>query len=262
MEQVPVLVVGGGGAGLTSSMLLSRLGVEHLLVSAQPTTSTLPKAHVLNQRAVEILDDCGACGEIRRRSTPPHQMAFTAWYSGLGGRHPDDGRVLARQECWGAGGEDESWRAASAFPQLNLPQIRLEPVLKARAEELAPGKIRFGHELVALAQDAQGVTATILDRRAAREYQVRARYLVAADGGRTIPERVGIGYEGFDRLAVTCSLATTQMRALSALIAAAAAVALFGLPYRLNIVAAIVVAVALSLAIEPRLRKPHGGGHA
>lgn len=36
----------------------------------------------------------------------------------------------------------------------------------------------------------------------------------------------------------------------------------FGLPYRLNIVAAIVVAVALSLAIEPRLRKPHGGGHA
>ena len=48
--EVPVLIAGGGGAGLTSSMLLSRLGVESLLVSALPGTSVLPKAHVLNQR--------------------------------------------------------------------------------------------------------------------------------------------------------------------------------------------------------------------
>jgi 2,4-dichlorophenol 6-monooxygenase len=187
-------------------MLLSRLGVDHLLVSSQPTTSTLPKAHVLNQRALEILDDCGAYEEIERQSTPPEQMAATAWYSGLSGDHPDDGRLLARLESWGAGGDDESWRSASAFRQLNLPQIRLEPVLKERAEELAPGKIRFGHELTALEQDDDGVTATILDRDAGSEYQVRAQYLVAADGGRTVPELVGIGYEGFDRLAITYTL--------------------------------------------------------
>jgi len=51
----PVLIVGGGGAGLTASMLFATLGVDALLVSAQPTTSTLPKAHVLNQRAMEIM---------------------------------------------------------------------------------------------------------------------------------------------------------------------------------------------------------------
>jgi 2,4-dichlorophenol 6-monooxygenase len=33
-EEVPVLIVGGGGAGLTASMLLAHQGVEHLLVSA------------------------------------------------------------------------------------------------------------------------------------------------------------------------------------------------------------------------------------
>ena len=90
-----------------------------------------------------------------------------------------------------------------------------------------------------------------------------ALYLLGIFMGAAFPERWGLEFAGtLALLAVTCSLATTQMRALSALIAAAAAVALFGLPYRLNIVAAIVVAVALSLAIEPRLRKPHGGGHA
>ena len=42
---VPVLIVGGGGAGLTASMLLSQLGVETLLVSRYAETSRLPKAH-------------------------------------------------------------------------------------------------------------------------------------------------------------------------------------------------------------------------
>ena len=56
-NETPVLIVGGGGAGLICSMLLSTLGVEHLLVSALPSTSILPKAHVLNQRTMEILGE-------------------------------------------------------------------------------------------------------------------------------------------------------------------------------------------------------------
>ena len=183
-EEVPVLIVGGGGAGLTSSMLLARLGVEHLLVSARPQTSDLPKAHVLNQRAMEVLEDVGVAGAIAERSTPPEQMAATAFYAGFAGPGPDYGRRLARLESWGAGGADDSWRAASPWRQLNLPQIRLEPLLKARAEELSPGRIRFGHELTDLEQDADGVRATIRDNASGRQYGVRCRYLIGADGGR------------------------------------------------------------------------------
>ena len=40
--ETSVLIVGGGGAGLTASMLLSGLGIESLLVNALPTTSILP----------------------------------------------------------------------------------------------------------------------------------------------------------------------------------------------------------------------------
>ncbi len=205
-EDVPVLIVGGGGAGLTSSMLLARLGVEHLLVSARPTTSDLPKAHVLNQRAMEVLDDAGVAGAIAERSTPPEQMAATAFYAGLAGPGPDYGRRLARLECWGAGGADDSWRAASPWRQLNLPQIRLEPLLKARAEELSPGRIRFGHELTGLEQDGEAVRATIRDNASGRSYAVRCRYLLGADGGRRVASLIGAEYEGLGVITQTATL--------------------------------------------------------
>ena len=206
VEEVPVLIVGGGGAGLTASMLLAREDVEHLLVSARPETSDLPKAHVLNQRAMEILEDCGVAEEIERRSTPAENMAATAYYAGFAGPDPDCGRRIARLECWGAGGEDENWRAASAWRQLNLPQIRLEPILRAGAEECSPGRIRFNHELLELEQDDDGVTALVRHNGSGEEYTVRSRYVVGADGGRRVASLIGVSYEGLGVVTETATL--------------------------------------------------------
>jgi hypothetical protein len=140
-------------------MLLSQLGVESLLVSALPSTSVLPKAHVLNQRCMEVFTDLGVAEEIYARGTPPENMRHTAYYAGLAGPDPVYGRQIGRFECWGAGGLDPDWTSASPCLQANLPQIRLEPIRKARAEALAPGRVRFHQELVDLAQDRDGVTA-------------------------------------------------------------------------------------------------------
>jgi 2,4-dichlorophenol 6-monooxygenase len=205
-ENVPVLIVGGGGAGLTASMLLARQGVEHLLVSARATTSDLPKAHVLNQRAMEVLDDVGVAEAIAQRGTPMEQMAATAFYAGLTGPDPDYGRRLARLESWGAGGDDESWHAASAWRQMNLPQIRLEPLMKARAEELSPDRIRFGHEMIDLEQDEDGVRALIRENASGREYVVKSDYLLGADGGRRVAGLIGVEYEGLGIVTQTATL--------------------------------------------------------
>ena len=205
-EEVPVLIVGGGGAGLTASMLLAREGVDHLLINARGATSDLPKAHVLNQRAMEVLEDAGVADAVAQRSTPPEQMAATAFYAGLTGPGDGYGRRLARLEAWGGGGLDDSWRAASAWRQLNLPQIRLEPLMRARAEELSPGRIRFNHQLVALEQDADGVVATVRDKSSGRQYVVRSDYLVGADGGRTIAGLIGVEYQGLGVVTETATL--------------------------------------------------------
>lgn len=194
--EVPVLIVGGGGAGLTASMLLSQLGVDALLVSALPTTSILPKAHVLNQRSMEILGDVGVAPAIYARGTPPAHMRATAWYAGFAGPRPEHGRCIARMEAWGAGGDDSDWREASPCLSTNLPQIRLEPILRERAEALAPERIRFHHEVVAVEQDDDAVRAVVRDRDRDATYRVRARYLLACDGGRTVGSQVGIELQG------------------------------------------------------------------
>ena len=69
--------------------------------------------------------------------------------------------------------------------------------------------------------------------------------------GAALPERWGLEFAGtLALLAVTCSLITSRVRALSALLAGGAAVLAMGLPYRLGIVVAIVVAVVASVGLE------------
>jgi len=196
MTTVPVLIVGGGGAGLSASMILSTLGVESLLVSGLPTTSILPKAHVLGQRTMEIFTEVGVADEIYSRSTPQANLAATGFYAGVRGSNPNAGRLIGKLDLWGAGNRDPEYIDASPCPTANLPQIRLEPVLKNHAEKLNPGGVRFHHELIGLEQDGSGVRSTIRDHRAGEDYEVRSQYVIAADGGRTVGGLVGIELQG------------------------------------------------------------------
>jgi 2,4-dichlorophenol 6-monooxygenase len=193
--EIPVLIVGGGGAGLTASMLLSKLEIPSLLVSALPTTSVLPKAHVLNQRTMEILADAGAAEAIYAQATPRANMSHTAFYAGFAG-WPEAGRRIGRLESWGGGGADLDWEAASPRASTNLPQIRLEPIMRRHAEQLAPGMVRFGHELVSFEQDDDGVTSVIRERASGAEFAVRSSYLFACDAGRTIGSQLGVEMVG------------------------------------------------------------------
>ena len=71
--------------------------------------------------------------------------------------------------------------------------------------------------------------------------------------GNLIPSAWGLGFAGvLCLIGVLCSLATTPLRRLSALVAGAAAVATYSLPLKLNIVVAIAAAVLASFWLERR----------
>src|SRR5258706_9352748 len=68
--EVPVLIVGGGPAGLTASLLLSRHDVESLLVDKRIAGSPLPRARGVHSRAMEILRVCGVEPDLRAVELP------------------------------------------------------------------------------------------------------------------------------------------------------------------------------------------------
>ncbi|QRE79504.1 FAD-dependent monooxygenase [Rhodococcus ruber] len=193
---VPVLVVGGGGCGLTTSILLSEHGIDHHLVERHTGTSPLPKAHYLNQRTMEVLRQYGVADSIYEVGTPPKNMGKTRWVTSLGGDGELDGRTLFTLDSFGGGGLENKYADDSPCLSSNYPQVRLEPLLRAHAERRAPGSIHFHRELVSFTQDDDGVDAVILDRDTQQTYTVHAQYLVAADGGKTVGPELGVTLEG------------------------------------------------------------------
>ena len=69
-----------------------------------------------------------------------------------------------------------------------------------------------------------------------------------------IPQAWGLGFAGvLSLVAIVCSMATTRLRVLAALVAGATAVAAYALPLKLNIVVGIGVAVLLCFWLEKQL---------
>ena len=206
MVETDVLIVGGGAAGLTASMLLATYGVPTLLVSKYPKTSNLPKAHVLSIKTMEIFRELGVEAAIRSIGTPEANMRFGGYYAGFAGPSADYGREIARIGAWGRGRTDLDYLLASSVGSANLTQNRLEPLMKARAEQLAPESLRFNHSLLTIRQDPDGAVASIEDRATGRAYDVRAKYVLACDGGRVVGPQLDIRMNGHLAVATSISI--------------------------------------------------------
>jgi len=186
-----VLVVGTGPMGATTALALATYGVRVRVVNRYNWTANTPRAHITNQRAVEVLRDLGLELEARRDATPWEWMGDTLFTTSLAG--PE----IARLRTWGTGDERISdYLQGSPCSMLDLPQNRMEPLLVKHAA--ARGAVfSFNTEYLGHDQDASGVTVSLRDLQSGREYRVRARYLVGADGARSkVMDDAGLKLEG------------------------------------------------------------------
>ena len=161
---VDVLIVGGGGAGLTASLILESLGVTSLLVERHPGTSHLPKAHYLSQRSMEIFRRVGVADAMYAIGPTWEQMSQVIWQTSLGGEGPFDGLVIHREDAMGGGRYRETYERLGVTRPLNLPLVRLEPLLRRFAEERNPGHVLFGHEFEGHTEIDGGVDAVVRRR--------------------------------------------------------------------------------------------------
>ena len=154
--EVPILIVGGGGCGLALSIFLANMGVDSLTVERNETTTDHPRAHILNQRTMEIFQQHGISERVYAEGTPPELMERIVFLTSLGGDGPLDRKLIGRLDGYGGGTLRERYDADSACRATNLPLMQLEPALRAVAASKALGHVRFHHELMSFEQDADG----------------------------------------------------------------------------------------------------------
>ncbi len=198
---VPVLIVGGGGCGLAASLFLSRQGIASLLIERHPAPGRLPKARYISQRTMELLRQFEVAERVYERSMPLAHISHIRWCTTLAGDGELDRRTFYRIESFGGGSLAQHYAKDSPCESTLYPQVRMEPLLRELASAEANAQVRYHHQLQSFEQDDNGVTARVLDRDSGEEYRVRAKYLVGADGGKTVGPALGAVMSGATDLA-------------------------------------------------------------
>jgi len=191
LTETDVLIVGAGPAGLSAALFLSEYGVPNLLVERYRWLAHTPRAHITNQRAVEVLRDMGLEQEVVAKATPQELMGNQVFCTSLAGEE------LARMRTWGTHPTRRAdYELASPSSICDLPQTLLEPILLEAAAARGT-EVRFNTEYLSLEQDVDGVTATVRHRPSDTVSQIRAKYLLGADGSRSkVADDIGLPLEG------------------------------------------------------------------
>lgn len=140
----------------------------------------------------------GVYDRIRAVACPDDVKGRTGWYTSLGNQDANsvDGREIWSRDAWGGGQYADEYEKHSPARYEILPQIRLESLLVERAESLSPGSLRFGSEVTDLEDRGSCVALKVLDRATGVTREVLARFVIAADGGRGVTDKLGISWEG------------------------------------------------------------------
>jgi|HubBroStandDraft_5_1064220.scaffolds.fasta_scaffold13875_3 putative polyketide hydroxylase len=182
----PVLIVGGGLAGLSAAMFLARQGIRPLLAERHPSTSVHPRARGQNPVVMEALRAAGVADQIMAAGPAGPNALHIVIAESLTGQ-------VYREII---GGEAPDFSEFSPAPYGMASQERAEPILADRARALG-ADLRFGTVAEDISQDGAGVQAVLLDRASGDRVRIRAQYLIGADGGRSgVRSAAGIGVHG------------------------------------------------------------------
>ena len=96
-----VLIIGTGPAGSATAALLASYGVETLVVNRYRWLANTPRAHITNQRTMEVLRDLGpeVEAEAMMHAAPQELMGNNVFCVSLAGEE------LGRMRSWGTSPE-------------------------------------------------------------------------------------------------------------------------------------------------------------
>lgn len=188
-----VLIIGTGPAGSATAALLSTYGIENMAVNRYRWLANTPRAHITNQRTMEVLRDLGreVEAEAYLHATEQELMGENVFCESLAGEE------IGRMKSWGTHPLSKAEHLLSSPTFMNdLPQTFMEPLLFSTACKRGT-QARMSTEYLHHKQDEGGVTTTCLDRLTGKEVTIRSKFLVGADGGNSlVAENENLPIEG------------------------------------------------------------------
>jgi 2,4-dichlorophenol 6-monooxygenase len=189
--QTDVLIVGSGPAGGSAALCLSALGIPNIMITKYRWTANTPRAHITNQRTMEIFRDLGIEGQVLADASPHEIIGDTVFCTSIAGEE------IGRIRTWGTHPAREAdYQLASPSLTCDIPQTYLEPILVKNAT-VRGTEARFSTEYLSHEQDADGVDVKVRDRLTGSVYTIRTKYLIGADGARSmVAADIGLPMEG------------------------------------------------------------------
>lgn len=175
-----IVIVGYGPTGATLANLLGGRGHRVAIVDQAAEIYDKPRAITADQEVMRIFQECGLADQIEPMTSPHPGTDFVGV----------DGQVIKR--FYPAPGTPQlGWEPSWMFVQPDL-----EAVLRRGVARFPQVSERLRHEYLGHTQDADGVTVQLRRLDDEAPVQLRARYLVACDGGRsTVRRAVGATVE-------------------------------------------------------------------
>src|ERR1700676_3765247 len=178
-NQADVIIVGAGPTGLTLACDLARRGVHFRIIDKSDEPFNGSRAKGVQPRTQEVFDDLGIVDALASEGAPYPPMNAHLWIFRL---------------KW------NMYKVVQATPDvpypniLLVPQWRTEKVLRDQLERHGYS-VEQGCEIVGLEQHRERVNVQL--RKEGSTHMPSARYVVAADGGRSfVRKSLGVGFEG------------------------------------------------------------------
>jgi 2-polyprenyl-6-methoxyphenol hydroxylase-like FAD-dependent oxidoreductase len=179
VPETDVIIIGAGPTGLTLACDLARRDVSFRIVdkAAEPFTGSRGKG--VQPRTLEVFDDLGIVEELLPAGSAYPRMNAHLWFLEL------KWHMVKQVQATPDVPYPTTWL---------VPQWQTEKILRDRLERLGR-RVEQGVEIVGLEQDQAGASVQL--RREGELQTVAARYVVAADGGRSfVRKSLGMEFAG------------------------------------------------------------------